>query len=524
MRALYRTSFEIRSALSCELLFQKVADLCWLWIFDPVNRGKYYGQNKPFGAVAISIVGLPKGHSVDSLACEYEGERAWGVLFRHIDSDDDNLSWDTELSIYRTAKGKTFFACSTLLGRNDGAFTPSYRKPARPRIVRDVLQQFGGFGAFKLVGKPLLVSGSPDKISELGRFLELTERSHPVVFVSMHEQSKSHIVNFEKLSDLLGGLAHVVVAKDIEANRLLNQWLPFRLACFAGAIRIYWPGFKRSAPGSRHPLWTTERILELETRRSGQIAETILGEIAEVTVFNIHENFFTWARLQELDRKRAISTAISANKQVELLRLYEEDNTSLINRLRDMQNTLATSAEEIHRCRSLAETYRIALEGRKNNADISAGDSLSPSSVREAVERAQRKYADRLVFALNSKSEERDSSFRFPDQVFDVLDWLASFYFEARAGRQRCPRLDNELAEILPGWGYSAHQSEVSKGTNPEWYQCTWDGRRYEIEEHVGYGTSRRPEEAIRIAFAWDSIRERIVIGYIGQHQKSTKS
>ena len=45
-----------------------------------------------------------------------------------------------------------------------------------------------------------------------------------------------------------------------------------------------------------------------------------------------------------------------------------------------------------------------------------------------------------------------------------------------------------------------------------------------EIREHIGRGPSTRPEETIRIAFAWDKDQKKVVIGYIGQHQKNTKS
>lgn len=150
-------------------------------------------------------------------------------------------------------------------------------------------------------------------------------------------------------------------------------------------------------------------------------------------------------------------------------------------------------------------------------------EQLPVSSVSEAIDRVKQRYAGRIVFALNNKSDPV-IPFRDPDEVFAALEWLATFYVEARTGRQRCTRLDHELAKTLPGWDYSARQSEGTVGQNPEWYRCTWEGRRYEIDEHIGYGASKRPEETIRIAFAWDSDRETVVVGYVGQHQRNTKS
>lgn len=523
MRALYRTSFEIRSELPRAALFDEIANLCWAWIYDP-KRGSAYKRRPVSGSVGGSISGLPQGHAINTISTSHDNHHAWGLVFRHPDHADPNLHWQTEVAVGADAGGKTYFSCSLLLGRSDGNYAPSNRSPSRPRIVTQVLNRFPCFGAFKLTAKPILLPGTAQDADTMLGLLEDKSRTHPVVFVSCHEQSESHLINVSKLADLLGGLAHVVVAKDADANRLFNERLALRLSCFAGAIRLYWPGFARSSHGWQHPLLTTEQVVEQDARSTGLTSATLLRDIADVAVFNLHSHFYTWERVQELDRRRAIAEAIASNQQSELLKLYEEDNLELNARVKQLETELAASVEELHQQRSLAESFRLALEQRKTAGPTSVEDALPPSSVREAVERAEKKYADRLVFCPNSKSEHKNSAFESPDEVFDVFDWLATCYFDARTGQRRCPRLDHELSQTLPGWDYSAKQSETTLGANAEWYHCTWDGRRYEISEHVRYGTSRREQEAIRIAFAWDSERQRVVIGYIGQHQKNTKS
>lgn len=523
MRALYRTSFEIRSSLPRAQLFDEVANLCWAWIYNG-KRGPAYKRSMLTGAVGCVVTGLPPGHSLTTISTTHENHHAWGLVFRHPDHTDANLSWQTEVAIGTDTKGKTHFSCSSLLGRNDGNYAPSNRNPSRPRIVNDVLNRLGGYGAFKLTSGPISLEGTAKSADQMLALLEDKTRTHPVVFVSFHEQSKTHLLDVRKLADLLGGLAHVVVAKDADANRLFNDRLAFRLNCFAGAVRIYWPGFSRSSPGWEHPLWTTEQVVEQEARSEGLTSTTLLRAIADVAAFNLHPNFYTWERVQEIDRRRAIAAAIASNQQSDLLKLYEEENAQLATQINQLKAELATSAEGLHQQRSLAESYRLAFEQRKTTDSTSVENALPPSTVREAVERAEKKYADRLVFCPNSKSDYKTSPFEKADEVFDVFDWLASFYIEARMGKRSCPRFDHELAQILPGWDYSAKQSEITLGANAEWYHCTWEGRRYEIGEHIRRGSSRREEEAIRIAFAWDAERQRVVIGYIGQHQKNTKS
>lgn len=494
MRALYRTSFEIRTTRPRETVFDEIADLCWTWIFNG-KRGPGYASPPVKGAATVTVTGLPAGHSIQSINTSFDGRYAWGIVFRHPDSQDGKLCWQTEVAIGTDNTARMYFACSSLLGRNDGSFAPATRSPSRPRIVGDVLNRLGGYGAVKLTSTPLRLVGTEKAVDQMIAFLENGSRTHPVVFVSAHEQSGGHLTDPHKLAELLGGLAHVVVAKDSEANRLFNERVAFRLNCFAGAIRVYWPGFSRSSPGWQHPLWTTEQIVEQEARSLGQTGFIVLRALADVAAYHLHGNFLTWERVQEMDRRRAIADAIASNQQADLLKLYEEENSSLNVRVRQLQSDLATAAEEIHQQRSLAESFRLAFEQRKNADTSSAEDALPPSSVREAVDRAAKKYTDRLVFAPNSKSTYKTSPFESPDEVFDVFDWLATFYFEARTGKRRCTRFDLELAQILPGWDYSAKQSDKAVGANPEWYHCTWDGRSYEINEHVGRGSSRREEE-----------------------------
>jgi hypothetical protein len=144
----------------------------------------------------------------------------------------------------------------------------------------------------------------------------------------------------------------------------------------------------------------------------------------------------------------------------------------------------------------------------------------------EAIGAAKQRYSDALVFALNGRSSGDETPFQPASEVFDALQWLAEIYRPARLGAPGagCANFNHNIREIIPGWFYSAHQSEIVTGRFAEWYRCTWEGRTYQIFEHIGSGTSRRPEETIRIAFDWDEERQQVVIGYIGQHQKNTLS
>ena len=102
-----------------------------------------------------------------------------------------------------------------------------------------------------------------------------------------------------------------------------------------------------------------------------------------------------------------------------------------------------------------------------------------------------------------------------------AFEWLATNYYLARTKKQSCPDFDVDVAQSISGWSYSGHQKDATMKAHEEWYKCSYDGRRPWIPEHLKSGTSRAAEEAIRIAFTWDEKTQKVVIGFIGQHQKN---
>ena len=144
--------------------------------------------------------------------------------------------------------------------------------------------------------------------------------------------------------------------------------------------------------------------------------------------------------------------------------------------------------------------------------------------VGDAVERASRAFPKQLVVSLNSKSDVA-TPFQRPEEVYSVLAWLGTEYHRARtreAGRD--PQFDKLLKEACSGWFYKPKQTDETKDQFPEWYRTRVEDREYELDMHIGKGTSFDPQNTIRIAFDWDEEEKRVVVGYIGRHQKNRRS
>ena len=161
------------------------------------------------------------------------------------------------------------------------------------------------------------------------------------------------------------------------------------------------------------------------------------------------------------------------------------------------------------------ELYLAACKGPE-----AAGEDFLPTDVNEAVAQAEKNFPDELLFRLNSRSWTKNNPFNDPKAVLDALEWLATTYYRSRRGEISVPKLDDSLYEFCR-WKYVGSQSEVTMGQFEDSYVTRVNGRPYRLEEHIGKGSDKDPVNTIRIAFHWDKERQQVIIGYIGQHQRT---
>ena len=82
------------------------------------------------------------------------------------------------------------------------------------------------------------------------------------------------------------------------------------------------------------------------------------------------------------------------------------------------------------------------------------------------------------------------------------------------------PDFDLSIREMC-GWWYKSDQHETTRNKYRDWYTTRVNGDRRWMLEHIGTGASKDARHTIRIAFDWDKDEKMVVIGYIGQHQRT---
>ena len=145
-------------------------------------------------------------------------------------------------------------------------------------------------------------------------------------------------------------------------------------------------------------------------------------------------------------------------------------------------------------------------------------------SVFEAITAAEINFPGRLLVSLNAASRE-DTPFQRPHEVYAALEWLATEYSDIRLNPLGTdPEFERRLKETCPGWSYSPKQSDTAKNMFKGEYQTTVESRTYTLDQHIGKGTKGDPQYMIRIAFAWDNDLGKVIVGYIGPHQRTQAS
>ena len=218
------------------------------------------------------------------------------------------------------------------------------------------------------------------------------------------------------------------------------------------------------------------------------------------------------------ETSKADKTQIQQQRQqIEKLQRIAADNKEEIKKLRASLDT----------SRGDEKTWREAYQNKMRRKSAVGADEQKADgkvrSVQDALDKAERDYPEELLVKLNTHSNRKKNRFEKPDEVLKALQWLALFYRKARMNGASTSNLDESLRQTCSNWFYSANQSEFALREFPGWYTTTVDNKTYELEPHIGTGKSLDERHTIRIAFAWAPELKKVVVGFVGQHQRTPK-
>ncbi|MCY4654094.1 MAG: hypothetical protein OXC95_13135, partial [Dehalococcoidia bacterium] len=241
----------------------------------------------------------------------------------------------------------------------------------------------------------------------------------------------------------------------------------------------------------------------------------------------LHENISLKSEIDDLRRENEPLRTENERLETENQALRSENRT-LANDVQFLRADKADIKRNVEALQSRlaakendAETWRLAYEEEASKPRMTVEDvPMHIQNVDDAVRYAEELFPDRLLLKTNSKSQVRDNPFEKPEYVWEALKWLATSYRDARAGVSSIPDFDLSVREAC-GWQYKSDQHETTRNKYREWYTTKTNNRTYWLLEHIGTGASKDARHTIRIAFDWDKDDKRVVVGYIGQHQRT---
>ncbi|MCK5942922.1 MAG: hypothetical protein KAI24_13175 [Planctomycetes bacterium] len=402
--------------------------------------------------------------------------RGWAYRFETADAVDDDVTWITEIGLTE-AGDRCLFALGLYLADRSGSLRPLQRDATRPRIVPELLRSFPCPEGLRAEAK--ILTQDDGDVTAFLEHLRDGARQHPVVLVSVDNFHQKPAADAERLADRLAGLAHVYEMQDKFAGWKLNNRLGKGATPMDGAVRVFWPGWRVHHSPYQHPIYPRHRIVELRRREQG-FAGYLLDLLARHTSHAAPREYASWASIVARHQRQRIEEARGAGKTDELVELLDADNrrfaevnARLEETVKTLEGELLKTKERLEQEERQSSQWRQAYENLRLGKVVSDEDlpEAPPETLKEACQRIERDYGERITFALNKKSDG-DYRYEFPDQVLDALGWLVGPYYQWRLGERAgltFKDLDVELRSIC-GWHYKPDQSDTTAGKYRDWY------------------------------------------------------
>jgi hypothetical protein len=222
------------------------------------------------------------------------------------------------------------------------------------------------------------------------------------------------------------------------------------------------------------------------------------------------------ASVQSRDNDGSASLRQALDSEIELRKLFEEDNANLRNDLEKVTAERNEAQDE----RDTLQGKVLHLEGRVQDLLQQLRDSQAdedpyfPDSWDELEEWCERHLGDRVILTPRALRSARNSRFLDIPFVYEVLWVLAEHYVPARrnGGEDYRERLEELGLELTPV-GRSA-QERRSRDT----YSTDYKSERLVLDWHVKGNSDRDPRYGFRIYYHWHADDQCMVVGSLPEH------
>ena len=465
---------------------------------------------------------------------------AW--VLKHAAEDVHGRQWIVEVGVKKSA-GTLEVSCVVKTDEQSTLVTDTV-SASQPRVVRYIVKNVRSATnadfADAVPGEIVRTIGE-DRDSYLAFAAEIgrADRDGAIVLVSSTREGE-YIVNPTQLQTALVGLANVV--------KVLPGSNTYDMTDVLGSSRSAWDGSVNvlSMPSMRGVV-RYRYFLPDEIRAWGEEPQRISRLLAWVTAstnmarLRRHvrpEGVALLAMRRRMEQLRATSAQMNERELRQALeeaseREAEQDRyfDKIAEENANLEDELSNYKQDLEEAKSELGARLFELKSLKDGLFLAGGGSTSPVNPDELLEFAARKeepsplacieiiekcYGDRCIVLDSARNSARKMTrFIHGRDLLDLLRRLVTKYrdrlLEGGDSKARCVFGQSE---------YAAKESKSVMANKDMRRQRTFDynGQQVPMFQHLKIGVAADQGRTIRVHFHWDADRQRIVIGYCGEH------
>lgn len=440
------------------------------------------------------------------------------LVLRQPDSSSP-WAWMTTIWIGRDDAGAWIRLRIGLEPRDEGVVIDPSVSVGAPRFLNNLASQYH----VEVDGQPIeqFQTIAAADTQQYVAFLESHERRLPVVAVTRPSGGSPEVAP-QSLSRRLSGIAHVVAIEPAATYDVSDLITPTR-SVFGGAVRIYWPGFNRSAHPYRHPLYMhpgrrgADAFIDKISGRLGRAAGSAFGPPALEGVLRREAamNAAKAARAKR-DEQRVAALHVQGGLTADEFSVFSKD-------FDDLSEAKQLADERILELELELEAEREANAAQRQawaSLGISQTDRLGdepaeehvPTTVVEAVEIAEACCPD-LVFTQSAYESAHESQYENAQQVLDdlrVLQQVAHLWASGAMNGDFKTEFESRPVTFRSGVSQTAHSTYQAD------YAITYRGQKVLMGPHLRRGVGA-PSTILRIYWYKDDEDKKLVVGHVGR-------
>ena len=476
--------------------------------------------------------------------CIGEDSLAWAVRYTHRDADIRDVYWVSDIGLRSFEESKNLIVSVKISYKisSEYALTGQKFNPdvSIPWCVEGIVESFGGSKFYS--GDTDVTAGIREAVTIEGveqaqrvrSYMDSDDRKWAVVL--LHGETKEVKREADYLSKNLFGKALVfIVPYKIEIKRIFgNLRLEFNECVFipsfwvrdgdlAKKLRYFVTDKERLAIRHQvilhgwlgvHPINEAGQVSDIENvqllirrRQYFKLSEVIKGCVSTEEYEKIKDELKEMSGLFDLSEAEKKELEEKAVKLEDRVGELENRNLDLEIEKEDLKEAHAT---EVYNIKATHES-----QIRRSSAQVNMLPAEYPNSF-EALRKFVPFFSGRVVFADEAwtpalKYREFDDWENAWGMLHSLYTVLWPLVFE-----RDCDIANEYESRCRYGYARGEGRTTVRDNNLARMRVFTYDGKQYEMWAHIKYGN--KLGEELRIHFAVDNERRRIIVGYIGEH------